>query len=364
MNPLMRNMQHQHHHQQQQQQQQQQKLAAAKKKNKGVRRPAPPVRSRVMTSPAAAPTQMRTEHAPVIQCDAKLTHLSQLFPDIDNPVIMDILEQKRGNVEAATQDLFQLTNPVSIDATPEPSVPGIDSFELPPCYDELDAEYYFPPEKEVDVHASLPLSTKNMIRVKPVLKQHPDLKRFNTSIGLVRHEAPKDYLLKWQKGKMNWLSVNGKTVLVGPLPDDFLRVKAPPQPTRSKSLSDSTSITSPTYRMPPPLSVGPSDEISRTREGRISPFRLPLKMEELEVPPDPDETENQLFEDHKLAHYLQNVEFLQQVKNNQQLYSAVTQAADDSQLHSQMTLKRMDKATKKKLTKLAKKLPKGNWQQL
>lgn len=360
-------MQHQHHVQQQQHQQQlqqQQRLAAAKKKNKAAaRRPAPPTRTRVMTAPTASTTRMRTEYAQVTQCDAKLTHLSQLFPDIDNPVIMDILQQKGGNVEAATQDLFQLTNPVSIEAVPEPCVPGIDSLELPPCYDDLDAEYYFPVEKEVDVHASLPLSNKNKIREKPVLRPHQELKRFNTSIGIVRAEAPKDYLVKWQKGKTNWLSVNGKSVLVGPLPDDFLRVQAPPQ-IRSKSLSEATSVTSPTYRMPQPLSAGPSDEISRTREGRISPFRLPLKMEELDVPPDPDETENRLFEDHKLAHYLQNVEFLQQVKNNRQLYSAVTEAADNSQLHSQMTLKRMDKGTKKKLTKLAKKLSKGNLQQL
>ena len=360
MNPLMRNMQHQHQVQQQHQQQQQ-RLAAAKKKNKAARRPAPPTRTRVMTAPAAA-TRMRAEVTQTVQCDAKLTHLSQLFPDIDNPVILDILQQKGGNVEAATRDLFQLTNPVSIDAVAEPSVSGIDSFELPPCYDDLDGEYYFPAEKEIDVHASLPLSTKQKIREKPVLKQHHELKRFNTSIGIVRSDDPKDYLLKWQKGKTNWLSVNGKTVLIGPLPDDFLRTQAPPQ-TRSKSLTDTTIVTSPAYRMPPPLSAGPSDEISRTREGRISPFRLPLKMEELEAPPDLDETENQLFEDYKLAHYLQNVEFIQQVKNNQQLYSAVTQAADDSQLHSQMTLKRMDKATKKKLTKMAKKLSKGNLQQ-
>ena len=86
-------MQHQHHVQQQQHQQQlqqQQRLAAAKKKNKAAaRRPAPPTRTRVMTAPTASTTRMRTEYAQVTQCDAKLTHLSQLFPDIDNPVIMN-----------------------------------------------------------------------------------------------------------------------------------------------------------------------------------------------------------------------------------------------------------------------------------
>ncbi|KAI6649112.1 hypothetical protein LOD99_6833 [Oopsacas minuta] len=362
MNPLLSNK-HQNNEQQPQRSTAAQKktnahrvVNKAQQQNKQ-RRPPPPARERFMTSPPTS-SEIRVEYAQPMGIDDRLTHLSQLFPDIDSPVIMDILRQKRGNIEAATHDLFQLTNPSSMDTVSPPTVPGVDSFELPPCYDDLDA-YYFPAEKSVDINASLPVFTKNQTQEKPRLGQHPELKRFNTSVGILRPEAPisppKDYLTKWKKGETNRLNVNGKTVLIGPLPNDFLRVRIS-APVRAKSFPD-TPIAQ--------FSTGPNDEISRTREGRISPFRLPLKLEELDVPIDPDETENQVFEDYKIAHYLQNVEFLQRVKQNQQLYSEVRQAAnmDSSQFHSQGTLKRMDKATKKKLTKLAKKLPKNTFQQ-
>ena len=293
--------------------------------------------------------------------DDRLTHLSQLFPDIDSPVIMDILRQNRGSIETATRDLFQLTNPASIDIAPQEKNFPDDSFELPPCYDELEGDY------AIDMKTSLPMTTRGKSIEEPIPKQyhHSELKRFNTTVGVIRPKVtpPKDYLLKWKKGQTCWLSVNGQRVLIGPLPDDFLRVKRNP-PVRTQSVPNIIPpVFSPVNN--PPLIIGPTDEISRARDGRVSPFRLPLRLEELDVPPDPADTEAQLAEDRKLAAYLQNIEFVQQVKQNQELYRQVRQAADldtgsSQPIHSQATLKRMDKATKKKLAKLAKKLQKDN----
>ena len=359
MNPLMRTMQ-----QQQAQRNtppQNQKRPNTRGGKKGQRRPPPPIRHMSMTSSIPDPSITPMYTNAIANYDDRLTHLAQLFPNIDNPVIMDILGQNSGNIQGATRDLFQLTNPDSIDSIPQVSTALCDTFELPPCYDDLDEEFSFTPDS---IDKSLPVVTRGKSIEEPIMKhhQHADLKRYNTTMGLIRPQAvaSKDYLLKWNKGQTCWLSVNGKNVLIGPLPDDFLRVKKT-VPVRTQSVPNATTVFSPINN--PPLKIGPSDEISRAREGRISPFRLPLKLEELDVPPDPTETEAQLEEDRRLAAHLQNVEFVKQVKLNQELYRQVRQAADiDSTqpIYSQATLKRMDKATKKKLAKLAKKLAKDN----
>ena len=369
MNPILRSMQ-----QQQQAQRKNPPQNQRRPNNKGAkketRRPPPPIRHSTMvlpTMPAPTLSHIRTEYAEPANYDTRLTHLSQLFPNIDSPVIMDILRQNRGNIEAATRDLFQLTNPTSIDTVPQHTNPLLDSFELPPCYDDLEEGYQFSTDS-IDKKASLPVISRGKSIEEPNIKrqpQHAELKRFKTTVGLIRPRENKDYLLKWKKGETCWLTVNGKKILIGPLPDDFLRIKKPP-PVRTQSLPNTNTVFSPINHPPPPLTVGPTDEISRAREGRISPFRLPLRLEELDIPPDPADTEAQLYEDRKLANYLQNVEFLQQVKQNQDLYTQLRLAANidtgvagsQTPLHSQATLKRMDKATKKKLTKLAKKLQK------
>lgn len=367
MNPLMRNMQaRQAKTAQQAKTVQQAKEQTRTKKNP--RRPPPPSRNRIMSTPQhlqTAPCGPFQPSQPVanVNYDDKLTHLSSLFPNIDNSIIMDILLQKRGNIEAATSDLFQLTNPGSWQSEEHVTPLEFESIELPPCYDELDLAYSIDIEKTpFDEFSSLPPSL-NQFKESKMLKKH-DLRKQNTSLALPTPPQRKDYLAKWKKDETCWLNVNGKQILIGPLPNDFLRIQRPVQG-RSHSVTTPTVVQSPLgYPPKAPTTPGPNEEINQTRDGRISPFRLPLKLEELDIV-DPEETENQVFADWKLAHYLQNMEFVSRVEQNRDLFASIRLAADapdangsqtPTSIYSQATLKRLDKNTKKKLTKLARKI--------
>lgn len=405
----------------------------------------------------------------ILSIDARLSRLSVMFPNIDSSILHDILITRNGDINLCVTDLLQIST--EQDSSQSEDIPDFDEETLPPYLNAISDNLEFPPDyndlqenesinlyggttlhdtDDTTLHDSMPVTTAtNKVKSTPhdvnTRKQKIMIKRANTDIlsshrsntakqlididpissdvlpvtkPVIKKIQSQDqipisdtsYLNQWKKDQTCWLQVNNRNVLIGPLPDDFLRLsnhKVNSQDTSSNlsysnQLSSATSInktsrSNSTYKPPSLFPLDTSEPFAFTpvtnsssnnhnTNEKLSPYLLPKRSENFsEYYQDDEAIDDQIMDDLKLSHFLQNQEFMEQVQQRENLYNNISRAAgiqmdvpagtvlkpDDAsymanvnsnlknEFYSEETLSRIDKKTKKKLTKLAKKFNTG-----